>query len=409
MNQELFKSLINKYGSPLYIYDYEVLQNRCSKMMQFKEMLETKLKNIKINMHYSSKANSNPIILKTVKNMGLFVDSMSPYELTVCQRCGFKKEEILYVCNKDEMKFVKENEILICLDSISQVESWGELFPNTNIMVRINPGIKGVGHNNKVITSGKETKFGISEENFGQLFEILNKYNLNLIGIHLHLGSLFLNDKIDDYIQGVKSGLELIDKNFSNIKIIDLGGGFGVPYKPDENDLNLELLSDAIYMALKEFLDKNPQICELKFEPGRYIPCEAGMLVGKVTATKYENNTWWIGTDIGMNQLVRPSMYNAYHEINILTNSKNNEIVQANVCGNICESGDILGKNRALILPNVDDIVVVKNAGAYGYSMASNYTGRMRPAEVMIYKDNTEKLIRKRETFEYLEKNMIWE
>lgn len=412
MNQEILKNLIEKYGSPLYIYDYEVLKNSCNKMMQFKKILEAKLKNIRINMHYSSKANSNPIILKTVKNMGLFVDSMSPYELTVCKKCGFINDEILYVCNnidKEEMKFVNKEGILICLDSISQVESWGKLFPNTDIMIRINPGIKGIGHNNKVITSGKETKFGISEENFAELFKIINKYNLNLIGIHLHLGSLFLNDKIDDYIQGVTSGLELVNKYFTNVKIIDLGGGFGVPYKPDENDLNIELLSDRIYLVLQEFLDKNSNVCEIKFEPGRYIPCKAGMLIGKVTATKYENNIWWIGTDIGMNQLVRPSMYDAYHEINILTNNKNNEMVKANICGNVCESGDILGKNRSLILPNIDDIVVVNNAGAYGYSMASNYTGRMRPAEVMIYKDNTDKLIRKRETFEYLEKNMIWD
>ena len=412
MNLELLTELIEKYGSPLYIYDYEILQDRCEKMMKFKETLKAKLKHVKINIHYSSKANSNPAILKIVKNIGLYADSMSPFELKMCQKSGFNKKEILYVCNnidKNEMKLVNKEGILICFDSISQVEAWGELFPNTDIMIRINPGIRVVGHSKKVITSGKETKFGISEENFTELLRVIKKHNLNLIGIHQHLGSLFLNDKIDDYIQGVKSGLELINKYFPNIKILDLGGGFGVPYKPEEKALDLNLLADRLCAVLKDFLDEIPNIHELKFEPGRYIPCESGMIIGKVIANKYENKTWWIGTDIGMNQLVRPSMYNAYHEISILTHNEEKNIVKANVCGNICESSDILGKNIYLPLPNIDDIIIVKNAGAYGYSMASNYTGRLRPAEVMIYGDNSEKLIRKRETIEYLEENIVWD
>ena len=359
-------------------------------------------------MHYSTKANNNPAILNIVKESGLSVDCMSPLELSLNEKCGFDKKDMLYVCNNidsDEMKLVHDKNLLICLDSISQVETWGKLFPNTNIMVRINPGTKGVGHSDKVITSGKETKFGISEENIPKLLDVIKKYNLNIIGVHQHLGSLFLNDKIQNYIEGVRSGLRIVKEYFNNIKIIDLGGGFGVPYLPEEKPLDFNLVAKDLIEILKDFCKEYTSVKEFKFEPGRFIPCEAGKLIGTVTAEKHENGKWWIGTDIGMNELVRPSMYDSYHEVHIISN--NTEMITANVCGNVCESGDILAKNRHLILPNVGDIIVVDNAGAYGYSMASNYTGRCRPAEVMI-KDDKTYLIRKRETIECLEENIVW-
>lgn len=394
------QSLINKYGSPLYVYDFITLESRCQEMYTFQKKLEDSLKR-KVRMHYSTKANSNPYILKAVKDNNLYVDCMSPIELKINQECGFKSNEILYVCNNitsEEMNLVHEAGILICLDSISQVETWGKMHPNTEIMIRINPGVVGVGHSDKVITSGKLTKFGITAENFNELFETAEKYNLKIVGVHQHLGSLFLNDKIDNYIAGVKAGLELIKKYFKDIKIVDLGGGFGVPYKPEEKPLDLNLVGVKLIKVLQEFIKDYPSIEEFKFEPGRFIPCEAGFLIGKVTAIKHENNQYYIGTDIGMNQLVRPSMYDAYHEITI--NTKEEKMINANVVGNICESGDILGKNRDLPLPQVGDVVIVHNAGAYGSSMASNYTGRLRPAEVMLYKNGDTKLMKERETQE---------
>lgn len=404
-----YKELLIKYGSPLYIYKEDILRKQAQNILDFKKYLEKNLNGIKVNMHYSTKANNNPAILKIVKEYGLCVDCMSLLELSINKKCEFDKDEILYVCNnidEDEMQVVFDSGILICLDSISQIEMWGHKFPNTDIMIRINPGTEGVGHSKEVITSGKETKFGITEANFKEMFDVINKYNLNLIGIHQHLGSLFLNDKIENYITGVKRGLDLIDIYFKDIQIIDLGGGFGVPYKGEE-ELDFELLGQKLSDTLKDFVKEHDKLKELKFEPGRYIPCEAGILIGKVNAVKYENDTYWIGTDIGMNQLVRPSMYGSYHEIKIISNNSNEEII-ANICGNICESGDILAKQRKVVKPNIGDIVLVYNAGAYGYSMASNYTGRLRPAEVMI-KDNKDRLIRKRETIQYLENNIVWE
>lgn len=405
--------LLKKYGSPLYVYDYEILRDRCNKIKNFSDDLHHGLPNdIKVSMHYSTKANSNPAILKVVAQSGLNVDCMSPFELEIDLKSGFSPDKMLYVCNNisgEEMKFVHDNGILICLDSISQVETWGKIFPGTDIIVRINPGTQGVGHSEKVITSGKATKFGISEENLPQLFEVVKKYNLHIVGTHQHLGSLFLNDKIDDYIAGVRAGINIVKKYFKDIKIVDLGGGFGVPYSPDESPLDLSLVASKLLPVLKDFVLEYPSVKEFKLEPGRYIPCESGSLIGTVTAIKHENGTWWICTDIGMNQLVRPSMYGSHHEIKLVyqNDNVNRKTITANFCGNVCESGDILGKNRVVKLPEVGDLVVVANAGAYGYSMASNYTGRPRPAEIMII-NGEDKIIRNRETISSLMENIVF-
>lgn len=404
--------LIKTYGSPVYVYDQTILEARCYQMQNFQKELSRKLNDFPISMHYSTKANSNPAILEAVKKAELNVDCMSPYELDIIRKCGFTAEQMLYVCNNidlDEMKAVHKAGILICLDSVSQVETWGQNFPGTDIMVRINPGTRGVGHSDKVITSGNATKFGISEDNLPALFEVAKKYDLHIIGVHQHLGSLFLNNKVPEYLDGVKAGLYLIQKYFNDVEFVDLGGGFGVPYRPDEDHLDLSYVANELAPILNEFVANYPSVKEFKFEPGRYIPCECGKIYGTVTAVKPENDTWYICTDIGMNVLVRPSMYDSYHEIILCyQNEPTSEKITANFCGNVCESGDILGKNRCVHLPEVGDVVVIHNAGAYGYSMASNYTGRPRPAEVMVYKDGSYKLIRKRETLEYMAENIVW-
>ncbi len=402
--------LLKKYGSPLYVLHEDILNRQCEKMKAFENELLTSLPSeIKISMHYAIKSNNNPAVLNAIKEYNLKVDSMSPAELFINERCGFKSEDILYVCNNidaQEMQIVHNRGILICLDSISQVDTWGKMFPGTNIMVRINPGVVGIGHSEKVITSGNNTKFGICEENLEELFDVCKSHNLKIIGTHQHLGSLFLDDKIDNYIAGVQAGLDIVKKYFKDLEIVDLGGGFGVPYKPDEHDLSLSVVADKLKPVLNSFIKDYPSVKEFKFEPGRYIPCEAETLIGTVTAVKHEYDTYWIGTDIGMNQLVRPSMYDSYHEIKLP--HSNGESITANFCGNICESGDVLGRNRLVNLPNVGDPVIVYNAGAYGYSMASNYTGRERPAEIMITTSGEDKLIRKRESIKDLTCNIIW-
>lgn len=404
------RDLFKQYGSPLYVYEYSVLYKRCEFMSLFQDRLEEHLPDIRVCLHYSTKANSNPAILKTVREFGFNVDCMSPLELEINKNCGFTPDRMLYVCNNispEEMKMVHKNGLLICLDSVSQVCTWGRLYPGSKIMVRINPGVSGVGHSEKVLT-GKDSKFGITESHLELLFAVAKEYNLRIIGVHQHLGSLFLEDKIPDYIAGVKAGLEIIKKYFKDVEIVDLGGGFGVPYGPGECGLSLPGLADKLLPILRDFVQSYPSVKEFKFEPGRYIPCEAGNLLGTVTAVEKRDDTWWVGTDIGMNVLIRPAMYGSYHQISFERLSDDpDEPDYINICGNICESGDILGKSRLLPLPKVGSIIRVYYAGAYGYSMASNYTGRPRPAEVMLYEDHAQ-LIRQRESLEDMMRNIVW-
>ena len=405
--------LLEKYKSPLYVYDEEVLEDRILDMDNFSKKLEKELGVPKIKMYYSTKANGNLYILKKIQKMGLSIDAMSPVELKLVELAGFDKEDILYVCNNvsaDEMVEVVDKGIMICLDSISQVESLGQVRPNIDIMIRINPGLGGVGHSDKVITAGKEAKFGITEANISQLFSACEKYNLKIIGVHQHLGSLFLDNDIDEYITGVESLLRIAQENFSDLEVIDLGGGFGIPYKEAEEKLDLNLLIEKLKPVLSKFISEYHMV-EFKFEPGRYIPCEACHILGTVQAVKNENNTIWIGTDIGMNILVRPSMYDAYHKIEVIKNNKRDEenYITATIVGNICESADVLGKDRKILEPEVGDIIKVYDCGAYGYSMASNYTGRERPAEVLIDKEGKDTLIRRRETIEEIIDNLLIE
>jgi len=391
-----------KYGSPVYVYEEVVLNKKVNQMLNFAKDLENRI-GAKVKMHYSTKANANLELLRIINKLGMAVDSMSPVELELTKIAGFKNEDILYVCNnvsQEEMKNVVDQGILLCLDSVEQVEMLGKVKPNTNIMIRINPEVRGVGLCDKVITSGKEARFGILEKDFAKLFDVVNKYNLNIVGVHQHLGSSFFDEDIQQYIEGISGGLEIIKKNFPKIKILDLGGGFGVPYEENEKELNLELLSEKLSKVLGEFV-KNTNVEEIKFEPGRYVVCESSYILGNVNSIKETSDKTWTGTDIGMNVLIRPSMYDAYHKIEILKEeSLNNEYIVANIAGNVCESSDILGKDRKVLKPEIGDIVKVHNTGAYGYAMSSDYTGRLRPAEVLIEKNANVKLIRKAQTIE---------
>ncbi len=402
ISEEMCFKLKEKYGTPLYVYSETILRQRCR---DIKKLLPNK--NVRIN--YSAKANTNLELLKIIKDEALDVDAMSPGEIYIEQLAGFKPEQIFYISNNvsaEEMKYAIERGILISVDSLSQLEMFGELNPGGRVAVRFNPGI-GAGHHEKVITAGKKTKFGIQKEFIPQVKALVEKYNLTLAGINQHIGSLFLDGQV--YVDSLKSFLE-IAKEFPALSFIDIGGGFGVPYKPDEKPLNLKKLGDSLDVVLSEFLKEYPnKDVVFKMEPGRYIVAQCGILLGTVHSVKQNYEKTYIGTDIGFNVLVRPAMYDSYHEITLIkktgeeSDNTNNEI--ATVVGNICESGDILAKDRSLPSAEVGDIMVTFNAGAYGYVMSSNYNSRLRPAEVLIDSNGADRLIRKRDTLESLVQN----
>ena len=394
--EECFR-LIEKYGSPLYVYDENTLRKRSKEMMDL-------LPNKKLVVDYSIKANTNIELVKIIKSEGLHVDAMSPGEVAFEKKAGYKNNEIMYVCNnisESEMKEIIKEGILISVDSLSQLEMYGKLNPNGEVIVRFNPGV-GAGHHEKVVTGGHHTKFGVQREFIDDVKRIIKKYNLNLIGINQHIGSLFLD--YNSYIEGVKNILE-IASSFKGLKLIDLGGGFGVPYNHEER-LDLKKLSIELDKVLSAFLDNydNKDVI-FYIEPGRYVVCEAGILIGSVTSVKENYNTNYLGCDIGFNILMRPILYDSYHEIKVLQKNSNDLKETYTVVGNICESGDILGSDRLLDKASVGDAIIVYNTGAYGYSMSSNYNLRCRPAEVLITADHKDKLIRKRDTIEDMMSN----
>lgn len=395
--------LIEKFGNPLYVYNEKILRQRCCDVKNL-----VSYPNFKVN--YSAKANSNLELLKVVRSEGIFADAMSPGEIFVNMKAGFTSDEIFFIPNNvsaDEMKYAIERKILISVDSVSQLEMYGKLNPESRVAVRFNPGI-GAGHHQKVVTGGKNTKFGVDQALIADVKMILSKYNLTLAGINQHIGSLFMES--NSYIEGVQS-LLAIAKNFTDLEFIDLGGGFGIPYRKQEAQERLDLkdLGEKLSAVMFQFAKEYGKEIQFKIEPGRYISAECGVLLGKVHSVKMNHGKKYVGTDLGFNVLARPVMYDSHHEIEIFRTSevKSDKKETVSIVGNICESGDIIAKDRELPEIFENDILAVLDAGAYGYAMSSNYNNRLRPAEVLVQQNGSVKLIRRRDTIEDLVQNFI--
>lgn len=419
--------LAKTYGTPLYVCNERILRSRCRDLKHL-----VTYPNFVVD--YSAKANSNLAFLQIVRSEGLEVDAMSPGEIYVEKKAGFSPKEIFYICNnvsKEEMQYAIDEEVIVSVDSVSQLEMFGRLAPGHDIAIRFNPGV-GAGHHEKVVTAGKKTKFGVDPECIPQVKEILKKYNLHLIGINQHIGSLFMTG--DAFVKSIDSLLE-IAVQFPDLDFIDMGGGFGIPYKKEEGEapLDLEPLGKALDKKLFAFAEKYGKMVKFRIEPGRYISAESNVLLGQVHSIKHNHDKKFVGCDIGFQVLIRPAMYNSYHGIEIYrpdeaadperqtekelekqtekiwTNDVENETEKelVTIVGNICESGDILAKDRLLPPIKEGDILGVLDAGAYGFTMSSNYNNRLRPAEILIRENGDIVLTRRREKLEDLVKDLI--
>lgn len=395
ISEEMALALIDTYGSPLYVYDEMILRKRCREL---KGLLPNK--NFKVN--YSAKANTSLALLKIVRDEGLLVDAMSPGEIFIEMKAGFKGEEILYIGNNvsdEEMRFAIDRGIMVSVDSLSQLETYGMINPNSKVAVRFNSGV-GTGHHEKVVTGGKKTKFAVQKDFVPQVKEILKRYNLTLAGINQHIGSFFMRP--DEYIDGVKALLGIAHQ-FEGLEFIDFGGGFGIPYE-DTHRLDLDMLGRMLDEVLDTFLSEydNKDVL-FKIEPGRYIVAECGVLLGTIHSIKDNFGRRYVGTDIGFNVIQRPMMYGAYHHVDLVKRGEKTDKTEiVYVCGNICETGDLVAEERDLYHAEIGDVIAVKDAGAYGFAMASNYNCRLLPAEVLIDANGKDRLIRKRETLEDL-------
>jgi diaminopimelate decarboxylase len=393
--------LIAEFGSPLYVYNETILRTRCREMARL-----ISLPGFKVN--YSCKANSNITLLRIIQEEGLDADAMSPGEIYLLRAAGFPPERIFYVGNNvaaSEIQAVVDQGIRVSVDSLSQLERFGKINPGGRVAVRFNPGI-GTGHHEKVVTAGQHTKFGVAPDLIPEVKQILEEYHLRLAGINQHIGSLFMNPGA--YLKATEALLEIAVK-FNGLEFIDLGGGFGIPYRKQsgETRLDLDQLGRELNLRLNRWLEAydlgdHMNKPTFKIEPGRYVSAEAGMLLGTVHAIKQNYDTVYVGTDLGFNLLSRPILYDAYHEVEVY-NGKTGLVKKENaqtvtVVGNICETGDIIAKARSLPRIGEGDLLGIMDAGAYGFSMSSNYNNRLRPAEVLIKENGAPLLIRRRET-----------
>ncbi|MBD5558540.1 MAG: diaminopimelate decarboxylase [Desulfovibrio sp.] len=397
------RELADRFGTPLYVYSEAILRERCRDLMGLSAWDG-------FGVNYSVKANANPTLLQIIRSEGLVADAMSPGELAMDALGGFTSEEILYISNNntpEEMLEALSHGVLISVDSLSQLDMLGGLNRGGGVMARFNPGI-GAGHHAKVITAGKATKFGISPDRLDEVFALLKKHELTLAGINQHIGSLFMEPQ--GYLEAAKVLLRLAaglpPEVLKNLKIIDFGGGFGIPYHKyeDEPRLDLAALGRGLHELISGWATETGYQGRFLVEPGRYVVAECGILLGRVTAVKENGGTRYVGTDIGFNVLMRPAMYDSFHDLEAYRGdgADAGEPVLQTVVGNICESGDILAKDRLLPPLRVGDVVGVLDAGAYGFSMASNYNQRYLPAEVLIGAGGAPRLIRRRETAEDL-------
>ncbi len=395
--------LLEGFGSPLYVYNENILRARCRDLTGL-------CKHSGFRVNYSAKANANPALLKIIREEGCLVDAMSPGELEINLMSGFAPERILYVCNNvsaEELRAPIAKNIPVSVDSLSQLDLYGQVNPGGRVVVRFNPGI-GAGHHKKVVTAGKETKFGVDPEKTGEAHKILQKHDLTLAGINHHIGSLFMEG--DGYVEAaaVLLGIykQMPESMRRNIEIIDFGGGFGIPYHKYDGEKRLDMadLGKRLDALMDAFCRETGYQGHFYVEPGRYPVAECGVVLGTVHAVKNNGPNRYVGTDIGFNVLARPMLYDAFHDIEIYRpgGPQDGPDMPQTIVGNICESGDILAKSRMLPEVREGDILGMLDAGAYGHTMSSNYNQRLRPAEVLITANGEPRLIRRRDTIDDL-------
>lgn len=375
--------LAKKFGTPLYVYDKNLIKERCR---------ELKRNLPGVILYYACKANTNPEIVKLIFGEGFGIEAVSPGEIKVARKAGVPVSKLAFTCvsiDEDELVWVAKQGIRIRLDSLTQVERFGKHFPGREISVRLNQGI-GAGHHAHVITGGPDSKFGIDVSQVGQLKKIADAYKLRITGLHQHIGSNILEASM--FLKAMKA---LFDTAFlfPDLKKLDFGGGFGVPYRPAEKSLDIETLGRKMKTMISNFRRQYGRDVEMSFEPGRYLIAEAGYLLVQVNDIKRNPTKTFVGVNSGFNHLIRPAMYGSHHEILNMSNpgAKPEKVT---IAGNICESGDVFAKNRMIANPKIGDILAIKNAGAYGYTMSSLYNLRPRPREIIV-SGNKAKVIRK--------------
>ncbi|GHT24016.1 diaminopimelate decarboxylase [Bacteroidia bacterium] len=390
-------SLVEKYGSPLYIYD-------TTSIKQQYERLVNAFEGTRLRVHYACKALNNINIMRYICGLGAGLDAVSIQEVQLGLKAGFAPSDIIYTSNSVSIQEFEEAiaaGVHINIDNLYILEQIGLKYGSSvPASIRINPHIMG-GGNIKISTGHVDSKFGISVNQLPHIQRIVDTYKMNIDGLHMHTGSDILD--IEVFSKGAEVLFEAA-KHFPDLKFLDFGSGFKVPYKPDDYSTDIELLGATLTQSFNAFCKKYGRELTLKFEPGKFLVSQAGYLAAKVNVVKHTASTVFAGVNTGQNHLIRPMFYDAYHHIINVSKPEGTPRLYT-VVGYICET-DTFGWNRTIAEIAEGDILVFLNAGAYGMSMASNYNARPRPAEVIVH-EGKDYLIRKRETLDDLLRNQI--
>ncbi len=406
--------LADRYGTPLYVYSADRILANYNTLLQAMESYADR----PVRIHYAVKANSSLTVMNILARAGAWADVVSPFEMWQALKSGFPKQKILYTgtsVSESDIDAVLGDGVLMNIDSLSQLERMAARNkPNLEVAIRWNPGL-GIGFHKHVITAGKGVKFGIDSDNIIEACLLAEKLGLRVIGLHQHIGSGWLGDDVEVFLRTVNITLEMaweisaaLDRS---LQFVNFGGGPGIPYKPRETLFPVDRYAQGLtqqvsdignhLLSIKPELTSAPAkfIDEIAIEPGRFIVGDAGILLTRINTVK-ALPTPSIGIDAGFNTLVRPALYDAYHRMLLCNKASEEEERGYLVAGNLCESGDLFNvKKSPVILPiaGEGDVLAVLDVGAYGYSMASEYNSRPKPAEVIVSRGNSW-LIRERGT-----------
>ena len=390
LSNEQLVACAQQFGTPLYVYHAERIRSQYEK-------LTTAFRSMNTLFFYASKALTNINILRYIRSIGCNVDCSSINEVKLALYAGFEAHRVLYTSNGiafDEIEEAASLGVHINIDSLSNLEKFGQRFGHSYpVGIRIRPNIMA-GGNLKISTGHNRSKFGIPAEQLNEILAIVKQHTIHIRTLHIHTGSEIKD--ADVFVKGTEVLFDLLP-HFPELEVIDLGGGFKVPYRPGEKGTDIDELATKLQQAFAS----HPAAGKMQvwFEPGKFLVSEAGYLLAQVNVLKQSGDICFAGVNTGLNHLIRPMMYDAYHHILNVSNPSGAEKLYT-ITGNICET-DTFATDRPLPEIKEGDILAFLNAGAYGFEMASNYNSRYKPAEVLV-KDGQFHLIRTRDSFDDL-------
>ena len=397
LSNEQLSSIAREFGTPVYMYHAEKIREQYEK-------LTNAFKGSDVLFFYACKALTNINILTYIKNLGANIDCSSINEVRLARHAGFAPERILYTSNGiafEEIVEAKELGVHINIDSLSNLEKFGQRFGHDYpVGIRLRPNIMA-GGNIKISTGHDKSKFGIPAEQIDRVLSLVNKYKLCIRDLHIHTGSEIKD--VDVFVKGIEVLFELIP-HFHELEFIDLGGGFKVPYRDGDSETDMTLLAQKVKEAFDNHPNPGGKHLQIWFEPGKYLVSECGYFVAEVNVLKETASTSFVGLNTGFNHLIRPMFYDAYHRIRNISNPGGTR-KKYSVVGNICET-DTFAWDRELNEVREKDLLVFDNAGAYGFEMSSNFNSRFKPAEVMVV-DGKAHLIRARDEFDDLLRKQV--